>query len=76
MDLLTSLKNIMENVADFEKSKNFYYENHICQKSGNNKKVDLSFKLSNDKTDKIMKFGICQDCKKVFYCYDFESTGI
>lgn len=76
MELLTSLKNIMENATDFEKSKNFYYENHICQKSGNNKKVELNFKLSNDNTDKIMKFGICQDCKKVFYYYDFESTGI
>lgn len=76
MDLLTSLKNIMQNATDFEKSKNFYYESHICQKSGNNKKVDLNFKLSNDTTDKIMKLGICKDCGKVFYCYDFESKDI
>lgn len=76
MELLSSLKEIMQNAQDFQKTKNFYFENHICEKDGNNKKVYLEFKLGNDNTDKIMKFGICKDCGKAFYCYDFESKSI
>lgn len=75
MELLSSLKEIMQNAKSFEKTKNFYFENHICQEDGNNKKINLEFKLSNDNTDKIMKFGICNKCGKVFYCYDFESKS-
>lgn len=74
MELLTSIKNLMQNATSFEKSKNFYYENHICQNSGNNKKINLNFKLSSDTTDKIVKFGMCEDCGKVFYHSDYEST--
>lgn len=76
MELLTTLKNIIETATSFEKCKNFYYESHICEKLGNTKKVNLNFKFSMDNTDKIMKFGICEDCKKMFYCYDFESKDI
>ncbi len=76
MELLDSLKDIILNAKSFEKSKNYYFENHICEKSGNNIKVKLDFKLSNEKNDKIMKFGICNECKKVFYYYDFESKSL
>lgn len=76
MELLNSLQQIMQNAKCFEKVNNFYFQNHICEKDGNNKKVNLEFKLANDNTDKIMKFGICADCGKVFYCYDFESKSI
>ncbi len=73
MELLDSLKDIMSKANGFEKSKNYYFENHICNQTGNNIKVNLDFKLSTETNDKIMKFGICEHCKKVFYYYDFES---
>ena len=76
MELLILLKEIMEKTKSFEKTKNFYFENHTCEKDGNNKRINLEFKLANDNTDKIMKFGFCQDCGKGFYCYDYESKGI
>lgn len=75
MELLDTLKDIMLNADSFEKSKNYYFENHICKKTGNNIKVNLDFKLSNEDNDKIMKLGICKHCKKVFYYYDFESKS-
>lgn len=75
MELLDNLKDIILNANSFEKSKNYYFENHICEKTGNNTKVNLDFKLSNENNDKIMKLGICQHCKKVFYYYDFESNS-
>lgn len=74
MELINILKNIIKQASCFEKAKNFYFETHNCPKSGNNEKVNLNFKLSLDNTDKIMKFGICDKCKKVFYYYDFESN--
>ncbi len=76
MELLDSLRDIMSNATGFEKSKNYYFENHICQKTGNNIKVNLDFKLSTENNDKIMKFGMCKHCKKVFYYYDFESHSL
>ncbi len=75
MDLLENIKDIMLNASSFEKNKNYYFQNHICKKTGNNIKINLDFKLSNDNTDKIMKFGICKECNKVFYYYDFESSS-
>lgn len=76
MELLGSLKDCVQNAIYYKKSKNFYFEYHICEKTGNNKKVNLDFKLSTEKSDQIMKFGMCPECKTVFYYYDFESKSI
>ena len=73
MDLLYNLKDIMLNATNFYESKNYYFENHICEKTGNNIKINLDFKLSNENTDKIMKFGQCKECNTIFYHYDFEA---
>lgn len=76
MELLESLKDIISNASSFEQTKNFYFINHICEKTGDTVKVNLNYKLSTDNNDKIMKFGICDHCKKVFYCYDFENNSL
>lgn len=75
MELLENLKNIISKANYFEKSKNYYFENHICKETGKTIKVDLDFKLSNENDDKIMKFGLCNNCKTLFYYYDFESSS-
>ena len=76
MELLDNLKDIILNGTGFYESKNYYFEHHICEKTGNNIKVNLDFKLSNDNTDKVVKFGICKQCQKVFYRYDFENNSL
>lgn len=75
MEIFELFTNIKENSRNIKECKNFYFENHICEKSGNNKKINLEFKLSNDNTDKIIKFGICKECNTIFYCNDFESNS-
>ncbi len=76
MELLDILKNISSTAKSFEQTKNFYFVNHICEENGNNVKIMLNYKLSTDENDKILKFGICQHCKKLFYCYDFENNSL
>ncbi len=73
--MLENLKSMFENAEEFVQSKNFYFENHICKKSGETKRVNLDLKLSKDNDDKIVKFGMCQECKTLFYKYDFESNS-
>ncbi len=58
-----------------KKTSNYYYENHICEKSGNNIKIHLDYTLSTDKSDEIMRFGVCGDCGTCFYHNDFHSSG-
>lgn len=76
MELLENLKDIFNTASSFEQTKNYYFENHICHKTGDNIKINLNYKISSDDNDKIMKFGICNDCKKVFYHYDFENNSL
>lgn len=75
MNLLEQFKVIFSDGIAFENTKNFYFEHHICEKSGNNEKVDLKFKIAYDGTDKIIKLGMCEKCKKVFYNKNFESKS-
>lgn len=72
MDLLSKLKEISK-VSDFEETKNYYFQTHLC----NNKevKVMLDYTLSNDTDDNILRFGICPHCGKCFYHKDFQSKG-
>lgn len=72
MDLLEELKSIGGR-ACFEESPNYYFQRHICEKSGKEEKVMLDFTLGNDTTDKILRFGVCERCGKVFYHRDFSS---
>ncbi len=73
MDLLQEIKDVFKNVEKFQESKNYYFEKHICEETGENKKVLLDFTLANETTDKILRFGYCEGCKTLFYHKDFSS---
>lgn len=73
MDLLKNMKSIVNNSQNFIESKNFYYENHKCEKTGNNKNIKLDYILSCETTDKILRFGMCDECKTCFYHNDYNS---
>lgn len=75
MDLLENLKNMVQTATEYKQCKNFYFENHTCEKTNENVKVNLDFKLSSDLDDKIMKFGICKHCNTLFYHYDYEARS-
>ncbi len=72
MDLLSIVKEL-ENSENFVETKNYYFENHLC--GNENKKVELEYTISNDKSDEIVRFGFCKDCNKCFYHKDFETKG-
>ncbi|MCD8089492.1 MAG: hypothetical protein LUD81_02530 [Clostridiales bacterium] len=66
MDLIEVLKEAGRS-SDFEESKNYYFQRHICAADGAERKVNLDYTLEGDMTDKAVRFGICPECGKVFY---------
>lgn len=70
MDLLKMLKKNSNFAKNYCESKNYYFENHFCEKLNNNKKIELDFEFYHEKSGKAIKFGICDDCKTMFYYYD------
>lgn len=75
INYLQYLNETFKTAENFTESKNYYYENHKCQKNGDNKKIMLDFIISNETTDKILRFGFCNDCKTVFYHKDYKSKS-
>ena len=74
MELLDELKAISK-AEDFLETKNYYYEYHLCKATGKKEKVQLDFILSNELTDKILKFGFCKECNLCIYHYDYNSKN-
>ncbi len=72
MDLLSKLKEVA-NASEFIESKNYYFQTHLC--GNDNVKVMFDYTLSNDKDDRILRFGICPNCGRCFYHNDYESKG-
>lgn len=72
MDLLNNVKSILNESSDFIESKNFYFEQHKCEKTGNTVNIKLNYKLSCDMTDDIILFGQCSECKVCYYHKDFQ----
>ncbi len=75
MEQLSQIKQILLQAESFENSKNYYFENHFCQRQGENVKVKLQYTLKTDNSDKIVKFGHCEHCNTVFYHEDFDSKS-
>ncbi len=73
MELLENLKDLIKNSSEYEETRNYYFQNHNCDKNGNNIKVQLDYTLSCDISDKIVRFGQCPYCLKTFYHYDYNS---
>ena len=73
---LTDILRSAGRAESFAETSNYYYENHICKKSGHNIKVRLDYTLLYDVTEEIIRFGVCEDCNTCFYHRDFRSSGL
>lgn len=61
------LKDILSDEEAFNKTSNYYYENHKCEKLNKEHKVYLNYIISSDNSDKVLKLGKCNHCNKVYY---------
>ncbi len=75
MDLLQEMHEIFSKCENCVEVKNYYYENHNCEKSGETKKILMDFILSHETTDKILRFGYCSECKTLFFHKDFNTRS-
>ena len=51
MDLLKEITDIFGDVQNFTETKNYYFEKHNCEKTGEDKKILLDFTVGNETTD-------------------------
>ncbi len=65
---------ILKTAEKFEKSNNFYFQNHECI-DGQNVKINFDYKIKNNKSDDSVVFGYCEKCKTVFHNKDFDSDS-
>lgn len=70
METLEILKNIFNSNNEFIKSKNFYFETHLCTYDNTSKKVNFEYTIEQTSSNKSIVFGFCDDCKKMFYNVD------
>lgn len=63
----------LKKCENFSESKNYYFQQHICEDSGQNIKIELKHKLTDESTKDIYLFGICDKCRTCFYHKDYES---
>ncbi len=75
MELTDVLKQV-GGACDFVETSNYYYNEHICTKNGQNIKVRLDYTLMYDVDDNIIRFGVCEGCKTCFYHKDFRSDSL
>ena len=71
--------NIMREAGSAEKYKetsNYFFVEHICEKNGNNIRIHLDYTLGCEKSDEILRFGVCRDCRTCFYHKDFRTDGL
>ncbi len=73
MDIYKDFKDIV-NADNLQKSANYYFETHEC--GGQPVKVMMDYKLSVENSDKIVKFGKCEQCGTLFYHLDYESRTV
>lgn len=72
MDLIEVFKQLGR-CEEYEETKNYYFERHLCPKDGKEKKIMLNYTFSGDITDRIIRLGRCEKCGRVFYHKDFSN---
>lgn len=65
MNNIDELKIIFDKNNEFIKSKNYYFETHMC--GDVSKKVNMDYSIEYAKSAKKVVFGKCESCNKVFY---------
>ena len=74
MPLFDDTRAILSSATAFVKSKNYFYEDHVCEATGKTERVSLIYYTCADKTRERVNFNICPHCKLVFYNETFESA--
>jgi hypothetical protein len=72
MELIDLIRNNRD-ISSVEETSGYYYTQHTCATTGESKRVKLDYTLSSDLDDRIIRFGICEDCGKCYYHKDYES---
>lgn len=69
---LTAVLDKLKEAGDFIESANYYFEKHQC---GENEllNVKMDYKLKDDLTGDIVKFGFCPHCHVCYYHNDYEN---
>ncbi len=64
---------------NFVKTDNYYFQKHKCSalpQDSDEVRVDLDFKLKDERQYDITLMGICPHCKTVFYHNDIEKRKL
>lgn len=68
MEILQKLREIFMEASQYVESKNYYFETHNCTQDENRKvKVRMDYEIKDDRTEDIIRIGICPVCKTAFY---------
>lgn len=73
--MLFKIVEILKSAEKFEKSNNFYFQNHICE-DGENTKINFDYSIRNQINDEIAVFGYCEKCKTIFHNKDYLSDSL
>ncbi|MDR0958481.1 MAG: hypothetical protein LBM16_04655 [Clostridiales bacterium] len=83
MKIFNDVREIFAAAEKFEKTTNYYFQRHMCVSDsfqndthGNEIKVNLDFSVKCDKTGEIANFGICPNCKTVFYYEGYTQESL
>lgn len=69
---LSAVQKQLNAASDFIETKNFYFEKHQC---GDNEEISvkMDYKLKDDISGDIVKFGFCPHCGICYYHNDYEN---
>ena len=61
---------------NYKETSNYYYVEHTCEKNGDNIRIHLDYVLGCEKSDEILRFGLCGGCSTCFYHKDHRCGGL
>ena len=67
MNLLGDIKDVLVASRKSVKTNNFFFEKHMCESKNEKIKVELLYTIRNNDSHDITNFGICPECKTIFY---------
>ena len=70
MEMLKKVNEMLNEAIEFQATGNYFFQTHFCQQVQFEIKVQLDYRLIEEKFDKLINFGICPECKTVFYHED------
>lgn len=70
MDILEAVRDMLNEATAFEATKNFYFTKHQC--GGKDITVRLEYCILREQDEKTVHFGLCPECKTMFYHEDHE----